>query len=46
MELKYDSLIKAQSKISQEMLRIMEKKQDIQMKHKAAMNKEPTKAKS
>ena len=46
MELKYDSLIKAQSKISKEMLRIMEKKQDIQMKHKAAVNKEPTMAKS
>lgn len=46
MELKYESLIKAQDKISKEMLRAMEKKQDIEMKHKAALKKQPTKAKS
>lgn len=39
MQLKYDSLIKAQEKIIQEMLRAVNKKEDIELKYRAAVKK-------
>lgn len=39
MELKYDSLLKAQEKINKEMLRAVNKKEDIELKYRAAVKK-------
>ena len=45
MQLKYDSLIKAQDKIKIEMERAVNKKQDIELKYRAAVKKEPERVK-
>jgi hypothetical protein len=43
MELKYNSLIKEQDKITTEMLRAVNKKADIELKHTASVKKEVAK---
>ncbi len=43
MELKYNSLIKEQDKITTEMLRAVNKKADIELKHTATVKKEVAK---
>lgn len=45
MELRYNSLIKEQDKISTEMLRAVNKKADIEFKHTATVKKEVVKKK-
>lgn len=45
MQLKYDSLIKSQDKIKIDMERAVNKKEDIELKYRAAVKKEPEKVK-
>ena len=45
MELKYQSLLKAQEKVNIEMLMAVNKKKDIELKYRAAVKKEPERVK-
>lgn len=45
MELKYQSLLKAQEKVNIEMLMAVNKKEDIELKYRAAVKKEPERVK-
>jgi hypothetical protein len=45
MQLKYDSLIKSQDKIKIDMERAVNKKEDIELKYRAAVKKEPERVK-